>query len=388
MADGEPAASSSKSVHFPVFDSDFSPRKCVRKSEKSEEIPMFDSFFGIRVLNPRFPLETFNVYCRELQKIRLNSISAAGTLVEQVTMAVLVESSGIRQSSNGNDYLVWHLSDLVADSTVKTLLFGDAVKAHSAIPRGHVVALTNPELAADTSGGGGKSTATTLKIHKALHVLSLGPCPDFGTCKGRTKEGKPCTNFVNVAAAPLCSYHVQTEAAKLRANRGSFSAVSNERPKCQIFRSPQKRSQPTTPSNRTPKTPKDASKPSPASANRSVVASKARLGHKAMLKLEELEREKENLPASPAASPTVAAVQKGSSLKEYLGKRSRFDLIRKAAKRAGTPQLGRSVQHGNVADLASPPKKLRRMSPVREIPSPNFDLVFGDDVFPDEGYDG
>lgn len=54
-----------------------------------------------------------------MQKLRLDQLSANRLLPIQknenegwLTMAVLVERSGCKKSANGNEYIIWRMSDL------------------------------------------------------------------------------------------------------------------------------------------------------------------------------------------------------------------------------------------------------------------------------------
>lgn len=67
---------------------------------------------------------------------------------------------------------------------MKLLLFSDAAQSHWKLQPGFVVAITNADMAEDN-----KSASTsvgnkllTLKLTRDLQVLSLGLCPDYGTC--------------------------------------------------------------------------------------------------------------------------------------------------------------------------------------------------------------
>ncbi|KAI6233963.1 Protein MCM10-like protein [Aphelenchoides fujianensis] len=362
---GAAASSSSSSSSFPLNDSDFSRVKSATKSENAGPASVFDPFFTIKVSNPRFPLETFNVYCKELQKVRLNSMGTASGSAERVVMAVVVESSGMKKAASGNGYILWQISDLVTDTKVKVLLFGDAAQAHWKIPPGFVVALTNPEVAADTPGSGGKSTMSTLKINKSLQVLSLGSCPDFATCKGVKKNGERCTNYVNAALSPFCSYHIQNEAKKLRAGRGAFSAIANERPKCAAFPSPPKAQPSGVVTVSRPKTTLQSNQVRYTTGDRALVAARGRLGHRAVMKVEEMKEEKENKAIFPlinnrllasASKPTTAgrSPSGSNSLKDFIDKRTKTEVTPTALRPGGSPFVARPALGPKLVELASP----------------------------------
>lgn len=67
---------------------------------------------------------------------------------------------------------------------MKLLLFGDAALTHLDLKCGFVAAITNAEMVENNNNA--SSTILykdpTLKVVKALQVLSLGQCPDYGTC--------------------------------------------------------------------------------------------------------------------------------------------------------------------------------------------------------------
>ncbi|KAI6197623.1 hypothetical protein M3Y94_01246700 [Aphelenchoides besseyi] len=321
------------------------------QEKKSGSTPqVFDPFFGIKVSSPRLTPDTFNSYCQELQKVKLNTIGTAPS-GETVTMGVIVESSGMKKSANGKEYILWQLSDL-SDFKVKVLLFGDAASAHWKIPVGYVVALTNAEKSVEFTGTVVQS-AVTLKINKSLQVLNVGPCPDFGICRGTKKNGEPCTNYVNAAFTPVCSFHIDKEAKKLLANRSSFTSTVNARNT--TFKPP------TDPQpsglitvNRPRSTQQMSSRVQYTTGDRATIAAKARNEQRANFKLEVEKENRSNSTIKTIPKPEVKATT--SFLKDFMEQKTKTDVIRNAVSRVGPPQLGRSVQHANLISLTSPKK--------------------------------
>lgn len=52
-------------------------------------------------------------------KFKLGALSSLGISANTIIMGVVVESSGLKRSSNGKDYAVWHLSDLKVNFLIK-----------------------------------------------------------------------------------------------------------------------------------------------------------------------------------------------------------------------------------------------------------------------------
>uniref|UniRef100_A0A915EV56 Zinc finger Mcm10/DnaG-type domain-containing protein n=1 Tax=Ditylenchus dipsaci TaxID=166011 RepID=A0A915EV56_9BILA len=167
---------------------------------------VFDPDFGIRVTNPKIGLSTSNNYCYGMRKIKVSQIRTASiTSGEWATMAVIVGKTECRKSSKNNEYCIWRVADLINPQAepCKVLLF---------------------ETPAD-------SQAISLKVFKAVQVLEIGYCPDFGHCKGIKPNGETCSNYVNSSKSDYCTYHIRNAAKRLSANRGTFSQLSSVMPK-------------------------------------------------------------------------------------------------------------------------------------------------------------
>ena len=85
---------------FPYRNDDFGG--AVTTTARREAPSVFDSFFGIRIAAPKMTLEVFNSFCAELQRVKLSSLcgSRGNGDTETITSAVIVESTGMRESSS------------------------------------------------------------------------------------------------------------------------------------------------------------------------------------------------------------------------------------------------------------------------------------------------
>ena len=53
-----------------------------------------------------------------------------------------------------------------------------------------------------------QNQSASLSLNDASAVLVLGDAMDMGRCKGKRRDGKDCTMFVNVNESNYCRYHV------------------------------------------------------------------------------------------------------------------------------------------------------------------------------------
>lgn len=70
-----------------------------------------------------FSLDVFNNYCNGLRKTKLSSLASSSDVSDIVLMGVIVESTGIRRSSNDKDYIIWQLSDLMVGLICHLMMF-------------------------------------------------------------------------------------------------------------------------------------------------------------------------------------------------------------------------------------------------------------------------
>ncbi|CAD5207444.1 unnamed protein product [Bursaphelenchus okinawaensis] len=328
----------------------------VKGYENKPSTGAFDPFFGIKIANPKVTLDVFNVYCGNLNKVPLKSLTANIEDPNFITMGVIVQTSGSMKSAKNSEYVIWTVEDLVNDKKIKLLLFGSAASAHWKLQTGFVVGLSHLQLAPNSDDK--KSSVLTFKLIKDIQVVALGFCPDFGTCQGLKKDGQKCTNHVNLSVSPNCDYHLQQAANKFRSNRGAFSAVSNERPKCAIPREPRSIVVKQEDHGDVMMTKRDmagTSKVAMKPGDRALIAARARLGQRVLTALADNQSSSKQ-EESKKVQPT--------SMKEFLAGKTKEERIRKAILKAGSPQLGKSTQRGVFADLTSPQKPTLTQRPL------------------------
>ncbi|KRY93427.1 EGF-like domain-containing protein [Trichinella pseudospiralis] len=194
-------------------------------SRISSNSSVFDRFFRIKIKNPKMSLATFNHIIGSRPKFQLAAINNSKRIdwSNWVTMAVIVDKTDQRRSSQGNLYMIWKLCDLIdCQRIVSAFLFGSCLKDHWKLPVGTVIALFNASLfKSDTS----KDNA--LKLETAGKVLELGYSEDFGICKSKqNKTGNPCNNVVNKSKSEYCDFHILNVSRQFASKRSEFYTPS------------------------------------------------------------------------------------------------------------------------------------------------------------------
>lgn len=75
--------------------------------------------------------------------------------------------------------------------------------------------------------GKDKKDEIALSINSGDQVMLWGKSKDYGTCKGRKKNGDKCDMFVNVNDCDVCTYHIKREYIKQCSQRAN---LRNSRP--------------------------------------------------------------------------------------------------------------------------------------------------------------
>jgi len=149
-----------------------------------------------------------------------------------VTFGVLYYKAPPKQSSNGNDFSIWKLTDLKGEiKPVSLFLFGAAHKAHWKTPINKVVGLLNPKILEDRGDSKTKGE-TSISIDHGDKFLELGDSADIAKCKFVKQDGNNCVNIVNKSVCEYCVYHVKkaytASSGARHALQSSFSGFSSE----------------------------------------------------------------------------------------------------------------------------------------------------------------
>ncbi|KAL6957923.1 hypothetical protein U1Q18_044472 [Sarracenia purpurea var. burkii] len=107
------------------------------------------------------------------------------------TVGVLTEKGNPKLSSTGKNYCIWKIGCL-DENTLSVFLFGDAYQKYSKEEAGTILALFNCGIRKDNLGSG-----FSLSVYSAGQILKVGTSSDYGVCKGKRKDGLPCTLVIN-----------------------------------------------------------------------------------------------------------------------------------------------------------------------------------------------
>ncbi|CBN77237.1 conserved unknown protein [Ectocarpus siliculosus] len=126
-------------------------------------------------------------------------------------VGVLVSKSPRRQAANGGSFSVWTLSDLSRrENEVSLFLFQEALGSHWTVCEGTLIAVVGAKVLPDKGGGGGNAPQRlAFSVDSPWQVNRIGMSMDYGLCKGKRKDGKPCTMPVNkTEGGGFCEFHV------------------------------------------------------------------------------------------------------------------------------------------------------------------------------------
>ncbi|XP_064475902.1 protein MCM10 homolog [Ornithodoros turicata] len=202
-------------------------------TNKTDNSGVRDLYSGIRIIKPVVPADVMEARMsgRKMVKLSLLSSFVKNKITEDwVTIGVLVNKTAPKTSKNGNTYSIWKMTDLVdCENLVSFFMFGEVHQKHWKTAIGSVVGVLNPSVMPNRDSFSSRSDIT-LSIDHPGKVMLMGTSKDFGTCRGKSRSGQPCTNIVNESHCPYCIYHVKAEYRKMSSQRtelqASFSGVT------------------------------------------------------------------------------------------------------------------------------------------------------------------
>ncbi|ONK64500.1 uncharacterized protein A4U43_C07F26720 [Asparagus officinalis] len=173
------------------------------KPRKSNEVDV-EKYSGLRIKNQLVSAPELSNRFSEIRFVRLpvirNLIAGDKFSGCWATVGVLIEKVTTKMSSSGKNYCVWKMGCL-DETNVSVFLFGDAYTMNSNEPVGAVFALFNASLRKDASNG------FSLSVYSASNISKIGTSTDYGICKGKRKDGVPCTMVINKRKGAYCKFH-------------------------------------------------------------------------------------------------------------------------------------------------------------------------------------
>ncbi|KNA15555.1 hypothetical protein SOVF_097080 [Spinacia oleracea] len=204
------------------MDYDVEAAKKALKSNRSKNPtdPDIEKFSGLRIRNQVISSQELSNQFSDIRFVRLSTIKnviRGDTLSGSwATVGVLTEKGSPKTSSTGKSYCIWKIGCLDGQ-LVTVFLFGDAYKQHSKETASTVFAFFNASVRKDSSGPGFQ-----LSVFNTNQILKIGTSVDYGVCKGRRKDGLPCTMVVNKRLGIYCSFHRVKTSEKYTVQRGEL----------------------------------------------------------------------------------------------------------------------------------------------------------------------
>ncbi|KAL3580797.1 hypothetical protein D5086_018632 [Populus alba] len=179
---------------------DYEPKPVVKAGKKLNVLKNsteanVEKYSGLRIRNQSVTALELSERFSEIRFVRLPTIKnlLMGDTLRGcwATVGVLIEKGSPKTSSVGKSYCIWKFGSL-DESSISLFLFGDAYQQNCKEQAGTVFALLNCTVRKDIVG-----TGFSLSVFSANQILKMGTSIDYGVCKGKRKDGLPCTLVIN-----------------------------------------------------------------------------------------------------------------------------------------------------------------------------------------------
>ncbi|KAB1207540.1 hypothetical protein CJ030_MR7G007539 [Morella rubra] len=175
--------------------------KCSKSSNDAE----VEKYSGLLIRNQLVSTAELRERFSDIRFVRLSTMKnllVGDTLSGSwATVGVLTEKGAPKTSSTGKNYCIWKVGCL-DENTISLFLFGDAHQKNWKEHAGTVFALFNGAVRKDAVG-----TGFSLSVYSPSQILKIGTSVDYGVCKGKRKDGMPCTLVINKRRGMYCKYH-------------------------------------------------------------------------------------------------------------------------------------------------------------------------------------
>ncbi|XP_065867574.1 uncharacterized protein [Euphorbia lathyris] len=174
------------------------------KQSKNSNDAHVEKYSGFRIRNQLVTPAELSQRLSDIRFVRLPAIKnqLVGDTITGLwaTVGVLTEKGHARTSSAGKSYGIWKFGSL-DENTISVFLFNDAYQQNCEERAGTIFALFNCNVRKDNMGG------FSLSVYTPNQVLKIGDSIDYGVCKGKKKDGMPCTLVINKRQGIYCKFH-------------------------------------------------------------------------------------------------------------------------------------------------------------------------------------
>ncbi|KAI9334421.1 hypothetical protein BDR26DRAFT_867018 [Obelidium mucronatum] len=187
-----------------------------------------ECFSGLRLRNRKVENAAFIQLLQSRQYIPLPSLSPSLTDADiqgdWVTVAVVIQKTETRISTNQKPFVIIRLGDLKSSIVINAFLFGRVFEKWGGVGGigvGEVIGVLNPKILPVTE----KSSLMGIDIDDPGKLLHLGTSLDSCQCKFVSKGNNPkeCTTIVDGRKGRYCSYHMEMLFKKRKHARSEFS---------------------------------------------------------------------------------------------------------------------------------------------------------------------
>lgn len=190
------------------------------KPQSTSDIEV-ERYSGLRIRNRLVSAGSMNTQFSDIRFIRFQAIRTAmmGDNITGcwATVGVLTEKGNPKLSSTGKNFAVWKLGSL-DEITISLFLFGDAYTRHWKELPGSILSIFNAKIRREDKGN-----EFSLSVFGVDQIVKLGTSVDYGVCKGKRKDGMPCTVIINQRRGAYCQYHISATRQKYTTKRAELS---------------------------------------------------------------------------------------------------------------------------------------------------------------------
>lgn len=122
------------------------------------------------------------------------------------------------RSQAGRVINFFQITDL-KDCYINLFLGGDFAQ-YATLPVGSVILIINPNIINSKDG----TMKIALSVQSSQFIKHIGKALDYGVCHGIQRDGKNCSNAVNLEVSKYCMYHIRKTQENISTLRSDVSS--------------------------------------------------------------------------------------------------------------------------------------------------------------------
>ncbi|KAJ3219626.1 Glycosyl phosphatidyl inositol anchor synthesis [Dinochytrium kinnereticum] len=205
-----PPAAESQTADFPAGSVDYGDERI----ESYSGLKLKDRLVSRKEIEGHMESRTF----KPLSSLRRLPHYGGDFAFDWVTIGVLASKSELKTAATGKKFCVLRLADLCGEM-INVFLFGDSLDRHKDQDEGAVLALLNPQILHPTERDG----APGLNVDNPDKLMRIGTSADYGTCRGKGKDGQRCLALINRKNGGYCDFHSLSVLKSSKFHRQEFA---------------------------------------------------------------------------------------------------------------------------------------------------------------------